>query len=326
MGGARAERCTASCGHRPSWRRSALGRAPARRPGVRGQSDESAGRLQGFAQVPAGRVVVSLPHRRRHSRAGSRAGGGLMTWAGRRRRVSTAYRSPRGPGPWSTCRRSAVWPACDSWPSRQCSERRCTVADLGSTLDRIRRRGKPGVQRMERVLDDIGPGADLPTVGVGAAGRPVSSTSPGLPVPLHEHPLPNEAREVGFRRSIVGRRRCGSSRLTVAAGTRGTSRWCADADRTLEAQALGYETVPVAVGARTQRSARNGGSAPGDLRSGRVALGVGRPTVESAGRLTAVTAREDVFPSIRRCRPHSQWERVAGRAGGCTFGVWRPPD
>lgn len=227
------------CGHRPSWRRR-LWVAHLHAGPESVVSHESAGRLQGFAQVPAGRVVLSLPHRRRHSPPGVR-------W----RRVDDLGRGDvtRLDGlPITSESRTVVDLSVVCGVARlrliaeqAVLERRCTVADLGSVLDRIRRRGKPGVRRMERVLDDIGPGVDLPRSELERLADRVVELA-GLPVPRHEHPLPNERGRSGF----VDRSWAEAMWILEADGRRWHARhqqMVADADRTLEAQALGFETT-----------------------------------------------------------------------------------
>jgi hypothetical protein len=119
-------------------------------------------------------------------------------------------------------------------------ERRCTVAELGALLDRIRRSGKPGVRRMEHVLDAIGPGADLPRSELERLADHVIGLA-GLPTPRYEHPLPNERGRSGF----VDRAWDEAMLILEADGRRWHARhqqMLADADRTLSAQALGFET------------------------------------------------------------------------------------
>ena len=62
-------------------------------------------------------------------------------------------------------------------------------ADFGVVLSRIRRSGKPGVTRMERVLNEVGPGVDLPRSELERLLDRVIERA-GLPAPRHEHPLP----------------------------------------------------------------------------------------------------------------------------------------
>lgn len=227
------------CGHRRSWRR-ALWVAHLHAGPESLVSHESAGRLQGFSQLPAGRVVVSVPHRRRHAPAGVR-------W----RRVDDL-----GPGdvssidglPVTSLARTVVDLAATTGLARlrlvaeqAVIEGGATTADLGAVLDRVRRRGKPGVARMASVLDDLGPGQDLPRSELERLADRVTELA-GLPVPSHEHPLPNEKGRTGFVD------RCWEEAMWIleADGRRWHSRrqqMLADADRTLESQALGYETT-----------------------------------------------------------------------------------
>jgi hypothetical protein len=116
-----------------------------------------------------------------------------------------------------------------------------STAELGAMLDRVRRRGKPGVARMARVLDDLGPGEDLPRSELERLADRVAELA-GLPEPRREHPLPNERGRTGFVD------RCWENAMWIleADGRRWHGRrqqMLADADRTLESQALGYETT-----------------------------------------------------------------------------------
>jgi predicted transcriptional regulator of viral defense system len=229
------------CGHRPSWHR-ALWVAHLHAGAESVVSHESAGRLLGFSQVPAGRVVLSVPHGRRHAPSGVR-------W----RRVQdldpgdvqTVNGLPITSGARTVVDLAAV---CGNVRLRVVAEqalleRRCTVAELGCVLDRIRRRGKPGVQRMERVLDAIGPGTDVPRSELERLVDHVIHVA-GLPVPVREHPLPSSRGRSGF----VDRCWPDLKWIIEADGRRWHARhqqMVADADRTMEAQALGFDTTRV---------------------------------------------------------------------------------
>lgn len=114
-------------------------------------------------------------------------------------------------------------------------------ADFGVVLSRIRRSGKPGVTRMERVLDEVGPGVDLPRSELERLLDRVIERA-GLPSPRHEHPLPGAWDRPGFVD------RCWPEvRLVVEADGR---RWhtrrqqiATDHDRAIDAQAAGYQTT-----------------------------------------------------------------------------------
>lgn len=119
--------------------------------------------------------------------------------------------------------------------------RRFEPADFGVVLSRVRRSGKRGVKAMERVLDDVGPGADLPHSELERLLDDVISGS-GLPHPVHEHPLPGSRDRAGFVD------RCWPEvRLIVEADGR---RWHTrraqiylDNDRRLDAQTVGFQTA-----------------------------------------------------------------------------------
>jgi predicted transcriptional regulator of viral defense system len=226
-------------GHRPSWRRDLWIAHLHAGPGSV-VSHEAAGRLRGLAQVPAGRVVLSVPHRRRHAPAGVR-------W----RRIDDLE-----PGdvsridglPVTSLTRTVVDLAGSTGLARlrlvaeqAVVEGSSSTAELGAMLDRVRRRGKPGVARMARVLDDLGPGEDLPRSELERLADRVAELA-GLPEPRREHPLPNERGRTGFVD------RCWENAMWIleADGRRWHGRrqqMLADADRTLESQALGYETT-----------------------------------------------------------------------------------
>ncbi len=118
--------------------------------------------------------------------------------------------------------------------------RRIDVSEFGLVLSRTRRSGKTGVKLMERVLDDVGPGEDLPRSELERLLDDVIELS-GLPQPHHEHPLPGARDRPGFVD------RCWPEvRLIVEADGR---RWhtrraqiSLDADRRLDAQTVGFQT------------------------------------------------------------------------------------
>lgn len=74
-------------------------------------------------------------------------------------------------------------------------ERRCSIEEIATTLDDLRRRGKPGVRRLCDVLDALGPGeiprSELERLLDGAL-EPTD-----LPPPQREHPLPSRRRRRG---------------------------------------------------------------------------------------------------------------------------------
>lgn len=74
---------------------------------------------------------------------------------------------------------------------------RTTVAAIGDRLQRIRRRGKPGVTRLATTLDRLGPGDDLPRSELERLLDVVIDLA-GISRPVHEHPLPSVRGLVGF--------------------------------------------------------------------------------------------------------------------------------
>lgn len=202
-------------------------------------SHESGGRLWGWPEVPANQVTLSVPARLRHRpewirwhRVNDLAPGDVVRIDGL---------------PVTSVARTAVDLAGALRPvrlrllvERGIVERTFTLAQLGATLDRIRRQGKPGVRRMATVLDELGPGDSIPRSELERWLGVVIDLA-GLPAPVHEHPLPGAGPRTGFVD------RCWpEARLIVEADGR---RWHdrrqqmrADQDRTLQAQAAGYET------------------------------------------------------------------------------------
>ncbi|UDY36066.1 type IV toxin-antitoxin system AbiEi family antitoxin domain-containing protein [Dermatobacter hominis] len=115
------------------------------------------------------------------------------------------------------------------------------AATFAVVLARVRRSGKHGVLLMEQVLDDVGPGTDLPTTELERLLDVVIELA-GLPAPVHEHPLPGARDRAGYVD------RCWPDvRLVVEADGR---RWhtrrqqiAIDHDRTIDAQTVGYQTT-----------------------------------------------------------------------------------
>ena len=119
--------------------------------------------------------------------------------------------------------------------------RRFQPWQFGEVLARIRRSCKRGVLLMERVLDDVGPGTDLPTSELEHLLDVVIELA-GLPAPEHEHPLPGARDRPGYVD------RCWTDvRLIVEAdGQRWHTRRqqiAIDHDRTIDAQTAGYQTT-----------------------------------------------------------------------------------
>ena len=120
------------------------------------------------------------------------------------------------------------------------AERRFTLPEVGAVLGRVRRRGKPGVKKMAQVLDDLGPGDGIPHSELERLLDHVRELT-GLPAPVHEHVLPNERGRTGF----VDRCWPEAKLIVEGDGRKWHHRFqqaLADNDRTLEAQALGWET------------------------------------------------------------------------------------
>ena len=203
-------------------------------------SHESAGRLHGLPEVPGGIVSLSVPHRRRPRVPGVRV-----------RRTDDLSRDHvvRLDGlPLTSLPRTIVDLASVLHVARLrllverlVIERKVSLAQVGATLAGLRRRGKPGVMLLGRVLDDLGPGDDIPNGELERLFDDLVTLS-GLPDPVHEHPLPG----VGPRSGFVDR--CWpDARLIVELDGR---KWhtrrqqvLADHDRLLQAQAAGYETT-----------------------------------------------------------------------------------
>jgi hypothetical protein len=76
-------------------------------------------------------------------------------------------------------------------------ERICSLMTVGAELGRTRRRGLPGVRRLESVLDLLGGGEPVPHSELERLGDQVRRLA-GLPEPLHEHPLPSARGRLGF--------------------------------------------------------------------------------------------------------------------------------
>lgn len=120
-------------------------------------------------------------------------------------------------------------------------ERRCSLLQVATMLDDLRRSGKRGVRKLADVLDELGPGDALPRSQLERLLDRVIELA-GLPPPRHEHPLPSTGALTGFVD------RCWpEARLIVEADGR---RWhtrrqriALDHDRDLEASRNGYLTV-----------------------------------------------------------------------------------
>ncbi|MFZ4434657.1 MAG: DUF559 domain-containing protein [Microthrixaceae bacterium] len=226
-------------GHAPSWRRR-LWAAHLHAGPASVLAGSSAGRIHGFEQFPAGRCVLIVPDLR------SRPPAGVMWVRTPDLGVGDVVEPPGLPPTTSPARTAMDGAAVLHVASLRLMveqgllERKFTLAEVGSVLSRVRRRGKPGVARLARVLDDLGPGGGIPGTELEHLLDEVVACA-GLPAPLPQHPLPNHRGRTGFVDRMWP-----EARLIVEADGR---RWHdrrqqmrADADRTLEAQAMGFET------------------------------------------------------------------------------------
>ena len=203
-------------------------------------SHEAAGRLHGLPEAPGGIVSLSVPHGRRPRLSDARV-----------RRVDDLEQDHvvRLDGlPTTTLPRTIVdlssvlhIARLRLLVERVVIERRTSLAQVGATLAGLRRQGKPGVTLLCRVLDDLGPGDGIPN---GELERLFDDcvTRSGLPVPLHEHPLPGFGARTGF----VDRCWPDARLIVELDGRKWHSRRqqvLADHDRALQAQAAGFETT-----------------------------------------------------------------------------------
>ena len=203
-------------------------------------SFESAGRLHELGEVPAELVVLSVPHAQRRSVSGARIhrvddllSHHVIEMDGLR--VTSLARTVVDLAAVLHIARLRLL------VERAVVERRLSLPQLALTLDEVRRRGKPGVTRMCRILDDLGPGAAIPNGRLEQMFQPVLEGS-RLPPPLHEHPLPG----VGGREGFVDRYWPEARMIVELDGRRWHTRRqqvVADQDRMLQAQAVGIETT-----------------------------------------------------------------------------------
>ena len=203
-------------------------------------SHEAAGRLRKFEEVPAQIVSLTGTRNRRHGPAGVR-------WHRADDLLPEHYTYIDGL-PVTTPLRTIFDLASvthiaslRTLIAREITAGHLTVADLGAFLDTVRRRGKPGIAKLTRVLDELGPGRGLTNSELEQLLDDVIRRS-GLPVPRPEYPLPGRGAVEGFVD------RCWPEvRLIVEAdGRRWHTRRGAmerDATRSLEAQAAGFDTT-----------------------------------------------------------------------------------
>jgi hypothetical protein len=117
----------------------------------------------------------------------------------------------------------------------------CSLVSVGAELARVRRRGRPGVRRLEEVLDRLGPGQALPHSELERLGDAVRRRA-GLPEPEHEHPLPSASGRTGF----VDRAWIEAKLIVEYDGRRWHTRRAEidrDHRRDLEASALGWHPL-----------------------------------------------------------------------------------
>jgi hypothetical protein len=227
-------------GHRQSWRRR-LWAAHLHAGPDSVIAMCSAGRIHGAEQVPVGMVDLIVSIDRARPPAGVR-------WY---RRIdlepSDVVRIPGLP-PVTSPARTAVDLAAMLHVARLrlmvesgAAQGRYTLGEVGALLDRVRRSGKRGVRRLATVLDDLGPGDGIARTELERLGDGVLAAA-GLPAPTHEHPLPNERGRTGF----VDRCWTDAKLIVEFDGRKWHHRFqqaLQDADRTLEARVLGWETL-----------------------------------------------------------------------------------
>lgn len=116
-----------------------------------------------------------------------------------------------------------------------------TVAEVGATLERLRRKGKPGVTKMCTVLDELDKGDAISASALDKALSRVVKLS-GLPAPTREHPLPSVQCLTGF----VDRYFATALLIVEADGRKWHERrrnMARDRERDLEAARTGHQTV-----------------------------------------------------------------------------------
>ena len=225
--------------HRKTWLRS-LWLAHLHAGSASVVSHESAGRLHRFSQVPAGRVALMDDSYRRHGPDGVRRH--------RAEDLRPDHITDFDGLPVTTPLRTIVDLASVLHIARMrllveemSTSHRFSLAAIGAALDDVRRPGKPGIVKLTRVLDDLGPGSGQPRSKLERLLDDVIRLS-GLPEPRREHPLPGRGALVGF----VDRCWPEAKLIVEADGRKWHSRReqaSRDASRSLEAQAAGFETT-----------------------------------------------------------------------------------
>lgn len=126
---------------------------------------------------------------------------------------------------------------------REIIDGRVTAAQVGSRFAELRQAGKPGVVKLCRLLDDVGPGEGLARSRLEQLLDEVLRRS-GLPTPEHEYPLPGRGAVTGF----VDRCWPEAQWIVEADGRKWHTRQLRmehDATRRTEAQTVGFETTSV---------------------------------------------------------------------------------
>lgn len=206
-------------------------------------SCNSAGRIHGIRQALAGRVELTVTAERGKAPEGVR-------WFRQRDLDDDDVTTVSGLPPLTTAPRTVVDLAGSmsitvlrSMMKEGHIDRRHTLPAVAVVFERVRRHGKPGVGKIARVLDELGPGDGIPRSKLEELGDEVIEAA-HLPEPLHEHPLPNAVGRSGFvdrcwpeAKFIVefdGRKWHQRDRQALH-----------DADRRMESAAVGYFTQAV---------------------------------------------------------------------------------
>jgi len=205
-------------------------------------SHQAAGRLLRLAAVDR---TLSLMVERDHRHVRNRPGGArlhrLADLAASDIRTTSGMRTTTAPRTLvdlaTVLSRQALMHATEDAITRRLT----TVAATGAVLERVRRRGRPGVAKMCSVLDELGPGAAVAASKLDHALTHVIALS-GLPAPSAEHPLPTAQCLHGF----VDRYFPGALLIVEADGRKWHERrrnMARDRERDVEAARLGHQTV-----------------------------------------------------------------------------------
>lgn len=205
-------------------------------------SHQSAGRLRQLSGIPA---TISLTVERNHRHV--RAGNGGVRWhrlddlsdhdvvIEQGMRVTTVTRTIVDLA--AVVSRQQLLHATEDAVVRRLTN----IAKVGAILERVRRKGKPGVLKMCSVLDELGDGQPISPSALDRALSHVIDFS-GLPAPVKEHPLPSVQCLTGFVD------RCFPTALLIveADGRKWHERrhnMARDRERDVEAARMGYQTV-----------------------------------------------------------------------------------